>query len=131
MPREPKPDLKKSCFEKITDIVGEEFIPHFDDGSNEEKHISLGGPGCFVLKKLLKQDKNQPAVKLSESMARLPKEHLNLFCATNSGCFNLLHMAVSGSDAARKAVLEAINVDSLKKKTGFPGAQYLLEEVMK
>lgn len=70
-------------------------------------------------------------MKLSEYLAVLPREQLSLFAATNAGCFDLLHMAISGSEAAQTAVRNAINISSLKKKSGFSGAQYLLAELTK
>lgn len=130
MQREVDADYLKACFEKIADLAAEEFIPH-DIVDEKEKHLMQGGPGRFVLKKLLKVDKDQSTVKLSEYMAALPKEQLSLFAATNSGCFDLHHMMLSGSEAARNAVQNAVNLSSLKKKTGFPGAQYLLTELTK
>lgn len=64
-------------------------------------------------------------------MSQLPKDQLAMFAATNSGCFDLLHMMQSGSEAARKAVKNSVNIVSLKKKTNFPGAVLLLEEIQK
>jgi hypothetical protein len=121
MKREIGSELMAECFEKISEIAGEEYIPHNMESTEEDKHIMQGGPARFVLKKLLKVDRNQPNVKLSEYMAKLPKEMLVLFSATNSGCFDLQHMMLSGSEEARSAVINAVNVSSLKKKTGFPG----------
>lgn len=91
----------------------------------------LPGPGRFVLNKLLKQDKNRTEMKLSEFMAALPREQLRLFSTTNPGCFALRDMATSGSAGARKAVVTAIDIQSLKNKTGYTGAKYLLEELAK
>jgi organic hydroperoxide reductase OsmC/OhrA len=130
MAREVDSEYLKACFEKIAELASEEFIPH-DIDEQKEKHLMQAGCGRFVFKKLLKVDKNQPAVKLSEFLANLPEEQLSLFAATNSGCFDLHHMMISGSEAARDAVQNAINLSSLKKKTGFPGAQYLLAELTK
>ncbi|KAI6182460.1 CPL domain containing protein [Aphelenchoides bicaudatus] len=129
MIRDVDPEQLKACFESIAELAAEEYVPHDNLDENKEKHLMQGGPGRFVFKKLLKVDKNQPTVKLSEYVATLPKDQLSLFAATNSGCFDLLHMCISGSEKARNAVRDAVNISSLKKKTGYPGAQYLLEEV--
>jgi hypothetical protein len=130
--REVEAEWMTNCFEKIAEIAGEEFILDYADSDKEkEKHIMQGGAACYVLKKLIKADRQQASVKISDFMAKLPKSQLNLFSTSNSGCFDLYHMTISGSEVARDAVVNAINMSSLKNKQGFPGAQLLLEEVSK
>lgn len=115
---------KEACFRAIAEMASDEFIPHVMEG---EPHIIQGGCARFVLMKLLKVDRQQPDVKLSDSFAEVPQEQLSAFVAINNGCFVLLNMAQSGSKKAREAARRAINAKDLKARN-FAGAKLLLEE---
>ncbi|KAI6192651.1 PUM-HD domain-containing protein [Aphelenchoides besseyi] len=123
----------KACFDAIAEMANDEYIPHnMENGNDSTSHIMQSGAGCFVLKNLLRLDKQQPSIKLSDSMAKLPTEQLRYLLLENSGCFDLLHMLQSGSTDARRAVVDAIDMKSLEKKSStFVGAGLLLEELKK
>jgi pumilio family protein 6 len=134
-PNDPKEPLqrqvdkedKEACFRAIAEIVGEEFIPHEIEA---EPHIIQSGCGRYVLMKLLKAEKSQTDVKLSDFLADLPRQHLASFVAINNGCFVLLNMAQSGSGKALKAVTKAVNATVLKQHENFVGAKLLKEELL-
>lgn len=43
--RELENETLSACFEKISEVAGEEYIPNDLEVKNEEKHIMQGGPG--------------------------------------------------------------------------------------
>ncbi|KAI6181978.1 PUM-HD domain-containing protein [Aphelenchoides fujianensis] len=131
--REIDDEQKKACFDAIAEMANDEYFPHnMENGKEGPPHILQAGPARFVLKSLLRVDGKQPTVKLSDSLAQLPADQLRLFCAQNSGCFDLLMMLQSGSTAARAAISAAISQKTLEKKTAtFVGAGLLLEELRK
>ncbi|KAI6182018.1 PUM-HD domain-containing protein [Aphelenchoides fujianensis] len=131
--REIDDEQKKACFDAIAEMANDEYFPHnMENGKEGPPHILQAGPARFVLKSLLRVDGKQPTVKLSDSLAQLPADQLRLFCAQNSGCFDLLMMLQSGSTAARSAISAAISQKTLEKKTAtFVGAGLLLEELRK
>ncbi|KAI6202987.1 PUM-HD domain-containing protein [Aphelenchoides besseyi] len=131
--REIDDEKLKACFDAIAEMANDDYIPHnIENDDDSAPHIMQSGAGCFVFKNLLRLDKQQPSIKLSDSLAKLPAEQLKYLVLQNGGCFDLLHMLHSGSTDARRAVIDAIDMKSLEKKSStFVGAGLLLEELKK
>lgn len=116
---------KKACFKAIADILGEDIQPY---NMKDEPHILRYGPPRFVFRKLMKVEPKQQGAKLSDFIADLPSDHLSSFTRLDCGCFALIEMMQSGSEKAKKAVIEAVNLAVLKNST-LIGAKALLEEI--
>jgi hypothetical protein len=125
--REVGVSYRSSCYQALAEVVGEEFIPHNIEGP---KHIVESGCGRYILNNLLRADKQLQDIKLSDHLARLPKEHLASFIAVNNGCFVLKNMCESGSVTARNVVKSCVSIKALEKSP-FVGAQWLLKELKK